>query len=283
MKIAILGGTGLLGTALMDYCILNKIDFLEINHSECDVLTEKEKLFNILDANKPDVIINTIAVVGVDSCEKEPVVAYKINSLFPYQLAEYSNKKNIRLIHISTAEVFDGSKKKPYFESDIPNPLNIYGGTKLLGENLVKNNCNNFNIIRLPALFGKRRNNKSSYSDKVYPWLDSDKKLKITDDKIDSPTYSLDVAKVIFQEVIPKHINEIIHISNYGETSLYDFVLEMGSIYGKKLNFDRAKSSDFPTIAKKTMYACLTSNKIYRLREWKSALKEFEQTKMKEI
>lgn len=282
MKIAILGGTGLLGTALADYCEKKEILFFEINHSDCDVITQQQKMFSILDRENPDIIINTIALVGVEPCENNPLKAYQINSLFPYELAKYSNKNHTHLVQISTAEVFDGEKLQPYLESDFPNPQNIYGGTKFLGENLVRNNCATYSIIRLPALFGKRRNKKSSYADKVYAWLDTNKKLRITDDKIDSPTYASDVAKVIFEEVIPFHKNEIIHIANSGETSLYDFVLEMGSIYGKNLNFDRAKSSDFPTIANKTLYASLSSSKIKKLRKWEEALKEYENINKKE-
>ena len=129
LNILILGVTGLLGTALEEKCKSKNLNYLGLSHRDVEI-TDREKLMQILDSERPDVIINTIAMIGIDSCENSPVQAYEVNALAPYWLAKYADRKNITLVQISSVEVFDGMKKQPYVESDLPNPKNIYGLTK---------------------------------------------------------------------------------------------------------------------------------------------------------
>ena len=144
-----------------------------------------------------------------------------------------------------------------------------------MAESLVENYCRRYFIVRLPGMFGNRRNNKFGYADKVYRWINSKKALRVVDDKIDSHSYSLDVAESMLDLIINKQPYDIYHIANEGETSLYDFVIEMANIYNKKINISRAKVNDFPAKAHKSSYAALTSEKLPALRNWKEALSEF--------
>ena len=274
LTVLILGVTGLLGTALEENCKSKNLNYLGLSHRDFEI-TDKEELMRILDSEHPNVIINTVAMVGIDSCENSPVQAYKVNTLAPYWLAKYADRRNITLVQISSVEVFDGLKKQPYVESDLPNSKNIYGLTKQMAESLVENYCRRYFIVRLPGMFGKRRNKKFGYADKVYEWINSKEPLRVADDKIDSPSYSLDVAENILDLIINKRPYDIYHIANEGETSLYDFVIEMANIYNKNINISRAKVSDFPTKAHKSSYAVLTSEKLPALRNWKEALREF--------
>lgn len=126
-KIAVIGSNGQLGT---DVCAaLQKCsDVIRINHDDIDICNESEceKLINL----KPDYIINTAAFHDVKICETEITQSYNVNAVGPVNLARVSKKINSGFIQISTDYVFDGSKKEPYVETDLPKPLNIYGKTK---------------------------------------------------------------------------------------------------------------------------------------------------------
>lgn len=275
-KVLILGSTGLLGTALVETVERDGFDCLGLSHGDIEI-TDNAQLLRVYSSYCPDIIINTVAVVGVDPCEEDPIQAYKTNTLAAYWLARLAKDKNVILVQVSTVEVFDGRKKQPYVESDSPNPLNLYGLTKSMAEVLVRNYCDKHYIVRLPAMFGARRNSRSGYADKVHEWIKSTKALRVVDDRFDSPSYSLDIAEGLMGILIRSDPYGTYHLANEGDVSLYEFVMEMASIRGKSLDLSRAKAAEFPARARKLSYAVLGSEKSPLLRDWRQALRDYLQ------
>lgn len=269
-----LGVMGLLGTAIESICTQQGIDCIGLSHADIEI-TDFSNLKARLDRERPDVIINTVAIVGIDPCETEPIEAYRVNTLPAYQLAKYCQQRQITFIQVSTHAVFDGESEEPYTEKDLPNPTNIYSATKLMSETLAKNNCTRYYVIRVPSMFGQRRNNREGFTDKVRKWLNSGKPLKIADDKIDSPSYSKDIAEVLIRLIKDKEPYGVYHLANSGKVSLYEFVIEMANLTNKQIEVSRAKDSDFPSLAHKPLRTALVSEKLPPLRGWKQALDEY--------
>jgi dTDP-4-dehydrorhamnose reductase len=274
MKICVLGVTGLLGTAIEKVCNEKNVECIGLSHADVEI-TDFPALKEMLDRHKPNVIINTAALIGIDPCEKKPLEAFRINTIVPYQLSRYCQERNVVFVQISTPEVFDGESESAYTEDDFPNPINVYGATKLMAEVLVKNSCDKHYIIRPSAMFGERNNDKKGYADKVFEWLDSKEIIKVADDKIDSPSYSTDLAVVLIKIVTDRKPYGIYHLANNGQASLYEFVDETAGLINKQINLSRAKVSDFPVLGRKPLRMAITSKKLPALRGWKDALAEY--------
>lgn len=152
-KILLFGSNGQVGTELSTH--LSKIgDLTLINRSIVDLTSEKDVRNCIRDC-KPQFIVNAAAYTAVDKAESEPQLAQQINAIAPQIIAEESNKINAQFIHISTDYVFDGKSNIPYLESDNTNPLGVYGKSKLQGEENIKENSDNYIILRTAWVYGK--------------------------------------------------------------------------------------------------------------------------------
>ena len=135
MKIVIIGADGQLGMDLMDVFS----DLNPIPQTISDFRVENfESVNQTLTTIKPDVVINTAAYHKVDDCEKNPDISFQVNAIGAFNLAKITESLGVQLVHISTDYVFDGAKQAPYIESDLPNPLNVYGVSKLAGEHLIR-------------------------------------------------------------------------------------------------------------------------------------------------
>lgn len=150
IKTLIIGSTGMLGS---DLCKVYP-DTVKLTHRDLDITDIEQVLESILKI-KPDVVINAAAYTNVDGCEDNQELAFQVNGYGPGHIAEACSIIGAKLINFSTDYVFDGSKKE-YLESDISNPINVYGYSKLLGENKIIENMNDYRIIRISWLFGIR-------------------------------------------------------------------------------------------------------------------------------
>src|SRR6056297_1153811 len=155
MKIMVFGATGLLGTDIIKAC---RDDFDAAGFSSRDAdITDLEAVYNKVKTLKPDVVINSAALTDVDKCEMEPDKAYAVNAVGPKNIAIACRDFKARFIHISTDYVFDGESARPYTEFDEPAPVNIYGRSKLAGENMVRDILGDFMILRTAWIFGETR------------------------------------------------------------------------------------------------------------------------------
>jgi len=273
-KIIVLGSTGLLGTSLEKVLKKNKnINYLGLSHSDIDI-TNTKKLEKIIKKSKAKIIINTVALIGINFCEENPEKTMNVNAFSVYNLTKICKKYNITLVQISTHAVFDGKNKKSYTEKDIPNPLNIYGYSKLIGEYFVKMNLNNYFILRMPTMYGPRRNKSLGFVDKMVAVMKKGKDLSIASDRIDSPSYALTISKKIIKIINSKKYG-IYHISDKGRVSYYEFIKELSKNIKFKGVINKAKDKDFPSAAPNPLRVAMSAAKGCTGVFWKKALKRF--------
>jgi len=246
VKILITGSSGMLGQALCDKLATEhdvtgidirektetggrKIDFLKID------ITEKEPITQKIKEVSPDIVIHSAAYTDVDGCEKNENIARRLNAEAVKYISFAANQCGCFLIYISTDYIFDGEKKSPYTEEDVPNPVSIYGKTKLEGEIAVKETSNKYLIIRTSWLFGEGGKN---FVETIIEKAKNNNELKVVEDQRGSPTYSNDLAQAI-EFIVRDHKVEsgqqkILNITNSGACSWYEYAKEVFSLAGIK-------------------------------------------------
>ena len=274
--ILLIGSNGQLGQEFKKLFNNNNIKYLAVDHNELDISNEKEiKSFFELN-NKFDIIINCAAYNEVDKGEEESAMVIKINTYGALELAKYAKEINAIYVTYSTDFVFDGKKREPYTEEDIPNPLSEYGKSKANGEKLVLENYEKSYVIRTSWLFGIGGNN---FNKQVINWSKTKDILKIADDLVSVPTYAKDLAYFSWKLIQTGRFG-LYHITNSGVTSKYEqakYILEKIKWKGK---IERAKADDFKSPAERPKYSKLSSEKVENLLgekipNWENGLDRF--------
>ena len=267
MFVLVTGANGQLGKTLNRLVNENKMEhrFIFATKDQLD-LTDFQNIRSFIQKNQFDVIINCAAFTAVDKSEVEKNQANLVNHLSVKNIAEIARDNSIKLIHISTDYVFDGLKTEPYIEKDIPSPINVYGKTKLDGENaIISAMVTDAIIIRTSWLYSEYGNN---FLDTILSLAQKRKELNIVSDQIGSPTYAYDLAISILKIIENRkffetsHISEIFHYSNDGKCSWYDFANEIVNISGLECSIKSISSKDYPQTAKRPKHVLLDKSKI---------------------
>lgn len=248
LKILITGSNGLLGSDLCQYLSQNlHYDIIPTTRDSMDI-TDFNRICEVLDHYKPDVVIHTAAETNVDLCEQDPDHAFLVNTLSTKYLAIGCEKLNIQFVFISTCGLFDGNKGGAYNEYDSPNPLTVYARSKYEAEKIIQSMWSHHFIIRVGWLFGGNVNHKKNFIAKR--WEESKTKTEIlsANDKIGSPTYSIDVAKKII-DIVESGIYGTYHVANKGKCSRYDYVSKIYELLGIDIKIKPVDSSHFPRYA----------------------------------
>ena len=228
-----------------------------------------------------DIIINCAAYTQVDRAEQEQELANQINHLAVKQLASIASNQRARLIHISTDYVFDGESDKPYIETDMPNPINVYGRTKLAGEKALQTVMPiNALIIRTSWVYSEYGNNFVSTMLRLGRKQDE---LSVVNDQMVSPTYAADLADAILE--IIRHnkfrdvaqTTQIYNYSNEGEISWYEFAKEIFKISRIDCKVNPIATKQYSTPAKRPRNTLMKKDKIVtvfniKISNWKSSL-----------
>lgn len=244
----------------------------------CDITDKDRTVKSILDT-KPDLIIHAAAWTDVDECEKEPDRAKRINEEGTGNVAGSARELDIPLMYISTDFVFDGDKANPYTENNLPNPVNVYGKSKLEGEKKVTA-LNKYIILRTGWMYGK---NGKNFVDMILKKAKTEKEIKIVDDQIGSPTYTRDFAKAITR--LLHESREIYHISNKGQVSWFDYAKEiLGIAKIDDVKVLPIKSDQLERPARRPHFSVLDNTKFEKatgfvMRRWQEALREYLKTK----
>lgn len=258
IKIIILGASGMLGSDL------SKVfpDAIKFTRADLDI-TDKQHVLKIIKEINPDVVINAAAYTNVDGCEDEQDLAFEVNGYSPGHIAQACCDTGATLVHFSTDYVFDGSKEE-YTESDTTNPINVYGQSKLMGEQEIIKNTNNYRIIRTSWLFGENGNN---FVDTMLRLSKEMETVKVVNDQLGKPTYTKDLAEKT-REIINLSPG-IYHVTNEGNCTWYEFASAIID------NAIPCSSAEFPTKAKRPTYSVLANTKFAPMRHWMDALVEY--------
>ncbi len=277
-NILVTGANGQLGSEIRDLEVdYPTYNFIFTDREELDI-TKHKAVENFIEVNTITVIINCAAYTAVDKAESEISVANEINHLAIENFARIAKTKGIKLIHISTDYVFDGNSYKPYAESDTPNPQSVYGKTKLAGETVMLTiNPLNSIIIRTSWVYSGYANNFVKTMLRLGKERDQ---LNVVADQIGTPTYAGDLAKAILT-MLPKIKNEeleLLHYSNEGVCSWYDFAKVIFEHTNVNCKVNPISTAQYPTAAKRPYYSVLNKTKIkgtysVSLPYWKDSLK----------
>ena len=272
-RIAILGGKGMLGSDLASTCRQHQIDADVFDLPEFDITSEQD----IRDALKDTkVVVNCAAYTNVEKAESETELAYKVNAEAVGLLGTLARDANIWVLHISTDFVFDGNSDEPYVESDIPNPINAYGASKLAGEQLlVESRCAHC-IMRVQWTYGLGGNN---FVSKLISRAKTNKKLSVVDDQVGSPTATTEAAKVICS-LAQKKPQGLFHFASAGYVSRFGMAEFIFDKLDMSVDLSSCKTADFPTAAARPLSSRFDCSKIEPLldepiKPWGSALEYF--------
>lgn len=287
MKIVLFGKNGQVGWELQRILpILGEV--FSMGRDELDI-SDLDAVRNILNELKPNLIINASAYTQVDRAEKESDLAMKINALAPEVMAEAANKLGSVFIHYSTDYVFDGKRDAPYTENDPVNPLNVYGESKLKGEENVQQAGGAYLILRTSWVYSLRGN---GFVNKVLGWARKNETLKIVSDQISTPTWARMLAEITNFVIVRNNANllEIIrerrgvyHASCHGYTSRYEWakqILANDPARTEQIvrSIEPALTEDFPTPAVRPLFSALDCTRFEKafslqLPDWSSILK----------
>jgi dTDP-4-dehydrorhamnose reductase len=287
MRVLVTGKNGQLGQSIKKIVDEKKITNLS-NYNFTFIGREElnfeyiDSIRSYFDVNEFNIIINCAAYTKVDKAEANQKQANLINHSAVRELATIAKTKNIKLIHISTDFVFNGLNNKPYTENDATSPLNIYGATKLAGEKAVMSiSKSNSLIIRTGWVYSEFGNN---FVKTILNLAKKNDVLDIISDQFGTPTYAYDLAFLILHIINTDKFlqnnksSEILHYSNEGKSSWYDFAKEIISISGIDCQLNPIGARDYPLAAKRPKYSILSSKKVSEeydvsIEHWKDALK----------
>lgn len=267
----VLGAAGMLGTDVARVLAATH-QVLPRNRKDWDI-TDATACLADLTATKPQVVINCAAFTGVDDCESQPDQAFLVNGEAVRHIVEACQVSGCRLIQISTDYVFDGRKDKPYREEDIPHPLNIYGQSKLRGEEYALKAERSL-IVRTSWLYGR---NGANFVDTILTLAKERKVLTVVDDQLGSPTYTPDLAAAI-AKLVEKEVTGVMHVTNSGFCSWYEFAGEILKMAGKSgVSVLPIKSADLNRPARRPPFSALDGSRYAAiagkaLRTWQEAL-----------
>ncbi|KKS44903.1 dTDP-4-dehydrorhamnose reductase [Candidatus Azambacteria bacterium RIFOXYD1_FULL_42_11] len=276
--VLIIGSTGLLAFDLIR--IFKEDDSYKVigsNHDDFDV-ADKQATEKFIALINPDIVINTAGFIKVDECERDPKKSFKVNAIGAHNVAAAAKAISAVNIYISTSYIFDGNKKS-FSENSVPNPVNIYGASKLAGEILTKIIGGKYYIIRTSWLYGIRRQDSDFIAQVIEP-AKKGEAIKVIIDQFGTLTYTLDLALKIKELIDKKASSGVYHITNSGSSSWRGFaekIIKSCKIHAKLISVKLAERSP---IIKKPKYSVLTSVNlkkagIQKLRPWEEALKDY--------
>ena len=283
MRVLVTGAGGLVGRALGEHCSGLGDEVQSYRHKDLDI-TNREKVFETVLAQQPDVVINCAAWTNVDACESDPARAFAVNATGPQNLASACKEIGSVFITISTDYVFDGQKAGFYTQLDTPNPLSVYAASKLEGERLPLAAYDRSIIIRTGYIFGT---GGANFLSTVVERARKGEKLKVITDTFGTPTYANDLAARL-RELAVANAPGIYHVVNSGPgVSFEQFTRRVLALLGKTdATVEPVLAATLNRPAKRpynSRLRCLRSGEIglSPLPDWESALERFVRTELK--
>ena len=276
-KIIVTGSNGQLGYELRQLAdVYDQYHFIFLDRQQA-AIEEENKIKEILLKENPKYFINCAAYTAVDKAEQEIELSNEINGYAVGQIALACKESNVRFIHISTDYVFDGSSNIPLKETDRVGPVNQYGRSKLLGEELaIKNNPESI-IIRTSWVYSVSGKN---FVHTMMRLMKEKKEINIVNDQVGSPTNAEDLANVLMKIIVnAKWMPGIYHYSNEGKISWYQFAIAIKEQIHSNCMINPIPSEQFPTPATRPKFSLLDKQKIQQvyniqLIDWKDSLKK---------
>lgn len=278
MKILLIGASGQLGADLVK--ALSRHRLLTPPHRSLDLL-EPDRVRQVLQAERPRVVINTAAFHRVDDCESRVSTAFQVNAEAVRNLALAARDIKALLVHYSTDYVFDGDAGRPYLEGDLPRPINVYGASKLAGEHLVKSVWEKHFLIRTCGLFGRAgsRGKGGNFVETMIRKAAAKESIRVVDDQRLTPTSTRELARATAALIETPHYG-LYHLTSEGDCTWYEFAREIFSQLKIRPDLSPTTSDSFAAAARRPAYSVLANHRLDELgmdglKHWKDALREY--------
>jgi dTDP-4-dehydrorhamnose reductase len=275
ITILITGSKGQLGNEMQQAAVrYPAFNFIYTDVDELDIC-DISALNSFVKETRVDVIVNCAAYTAVDKAEDDIELCYKINAEAVKNIAEVANENGLKVDHVSTDYVFDGTNHTPYTEVEKVCPSTVYGKSKLLGENELLEHCSKAIVIRTSWLYSTFGNNFVKTMMKLGRERES---LNVIFDQVGTPTYAADLADVILQILShPTFVPGIYHYSNEGVCSWYDFTKAIHRLAGIQCNVNPIETKDYPTRTPRPHYSVLNKSHIkliygIKIAHWEESL-----------
>lgn len=290
MRILLLGKDGQIGTALQPR-IATLGDVLSHNRTTCE-LGNFSQVRDVIAQIRPNIIINSAAYTAVEKAEIDPEICHRINAQAPRVIAEEAKRIGAWLIHYSTDYVFDGLKESPYLEDDTASPLNVYGRSKLLGDEAIAACMHDYTILRIGWIYSLTANN---FAKTILNLANERDELEVVADQVGTPT-SADFVSEVTCEIIKRFLSStllnrrkaqgLFHVAPSGSASRHEFAVELvREARRQKLLIQLAEESIIPVKTKKPTtsrpaYSVLNTDNVRRLLgrelpEWRAPIRKF--------
>ena len=274
MNILITGANGMLGHDLQE--VLSSRHELILTTSKTLDITDKENTIDFICEAEPDIVINSAAYTDVDGCEENPDIAYAVNGDGVRNLSIACDKIGCPLVHISTDYIFNGKNDRPWVEDDEIDPINVYGKSKLEGEQAILEILDKYFIVRTAWLYGI---NGKNFPRTMLELAQSHSEITVVYDEVGCPTYTQDLALAISQLIETEHYG-IYHITNSGSCSWCEFAKCIFDVAEIDVNVIPVTASEFARPAPRPSYSVLenrnwTSRGFKPLRNYENAIKEY--------
>ncbi len=268
MKVLVTGSKGMLG---QDLCPILKNANYTVIETDIDTLdiTKLDEVERIISTENPDIVIHCAAYTNVDKAEEDIETARLINFVGTENIAKACAKNDCTMVYISTDYVFAGNGTEPYKPTDETAPLNNYGLTKWEGEEAVRKYCPKHYITRTSWLYGIYGKN---FVETMISLADKPE-LKVVDDQIGCPTWTVDLSNGILKLLENKRPYGTYHVCGSGVTSWYGFAKAVFELSGIDVNLKPCTTEEFPRPAKRPAYSVMDNDEICR--DWKEALKDY--------
>ena len=286
MKILVTGAAGMLGSALCPELIQRKHEVLATDLAPVDEGIEYldvrsyKQVEEFVDRIKPDMVMHLAAETDVDKCELEPDHAFLTNTIGTQHVTLLCQKRSIMMVYISTIGVFYGDKPEPYTEFDSPNPINVYGRSKLEGEKIIQSLLDRYYIVRAGWMVGGGPKRDKKFVAKIIKKINEGTELKAVNDKVGSPTYTVDFSKCL-ADLIETGYHGLYHCTNKGFGSRFDVAEKIVDFLGRSdVTVEPVSSAYFPLPAARARSEMSRNYKLELLgmdttRNWEDALKEY--------
>ncbi|MFC1706857.1 dTDP-4-dehydrorhamnose reductase [Planctomycetota bacterium] len=276
MRILVTGAQGMLGRTLMRQLGAHEVTGVDVDDFD---ITDAAATHAAVVAAKPAVVVHCAAMTAVDGCESAADLAYQVNALGSANVASATARAGARLIAISTDYVFRGDLDRPYHEWDCPDPVTVYGASKLAGEDAVRDHCPNHLIVRIAWLYGP--GGPSFVHTMLRLGAEDGAPLKVVDDQRGNPTSTIAVAEHLAQ-LIELPLAGMLHLTCEGDTTWYGLTQEIFRLAGLSRDLLPCTTAEFPRPAPRPANSRL-ENRALRLHRlppmphWREALAVFLQ------
>lgn len=265
MRCLITGANGTMASALRPTLSKKGYDVIstDINSSEMDFLDVRdfEGIVSFFKKVKPELVMHLAAATDMDMCQKNPRQTYTINAKGTENVAYACKEVDAEMVYVSTGAVFDGKKDSLYTELDETNPLNVYGKTKLAGEHFVQNILKKYYIFRAGWIVGGFEKDKK-FVGKILKLLETEKELKVVNDRFGSPTCIEDFSRNMLK-VVEAKLYGLYHLVNKGGCSRYDMAVKIMDFLGRdNIRITPIRNIDYPSVTPRARTEIMINHKL---------------------